>query len=65
MNFCGSFQLSPDLFCSLLSTLGPLIIISIFPKYKPGLQVEGVLAYFTHLKCRKRIGYCRRSYWDL
>jgi hypothetical protein len=22
----------------------------------PGLQIEGVLAYFTHLKCQKRIG---------
>jgi hypothetical protein len=21
-----------------------------------GLQIEGVLAYFTHLKCQKRIG---------
>jgi hypothetical protein len=23
---------------------------------KAGLQIEGVLAYFTHLKCQKRIG---------
>jgi hypothetical protein len=22
----------------------------------PGLQIEGVLAYFTHLICQKRIG---------
>jgi hypothetical protein len=30
--------------------------LSEFPNDKAGLQVEGILAYFTHLKCQKRIG---------
>jgi hypothetical protein len=33
----------------------PKLLPALFFK-KPGLQIEGVLAYFTHLKCQKCIG---------
>jgi hypothetical protein len=33
-----------------------------FQMLHTGLQIEGVLAYFTHFKCQKRIG---DDVWDL
>jgi hypothetical protein len=58
LNFNASTNIYLDVLCC------SCLAINCMPRYNfytywthgPGLQIEGVLAYFTHLKCQKRIG---------